>query len=276
MPVVVISSRGFAEIVRSRGGAPQGGNFSFIEKPDGVAKSLDDFRREVGILLSTMTGNGTGPVAARPSSTPLRSALPAGTRMGAASSSRFRLIAVGASKGGVEAVTAVLPNLQKPLPPFVLVLHMPAPYPPLFARRLANVTGHDVEEARDGEQLAPGQIRVAPGSHHLRIENRGGAPVTRLGNEALVSGHKPSVDVLFGSVAEAFDRSAMGIILTGMGRDGADGLLQMRKAGAVTLGQSGDTCIVYGMPKAAMDLGAVQREVALPAMGSEIMRALGA
>ena len=276
MPVIVISSRNFADIVRARGVRPQESNFAFVEKPDGVAKSLDDFRREVSVLLGQMTASpaarATASATARPAPPPQSGSSPASRS--ATAPGRHRLIAIGASTGGVEAVTAVLSGLQDPLPPIVIVLHMPAAYTHRFASRLATVTGHAVEEAREGEALGGGQIRVAPGSHHLRMENRNGTPVTRLFDGALVSGHKPSVDVLFHSVAEAFDRAALGVILTGMGRDGADGLLQMRRAGALTFGQSSDSCTVYGMPKAAMDLGAVERQLALRAMGPEIMRAL--
>jgi two-component system chemotaxis response regulator CheB len=262
MPVVLISSQGFAEIARARGGLPDEA-FSFIEKPDGLRRTLDDFRRELGTLLTGLAVGRIARAAAEPVSAP--------TRAG----SRYRLIAVGASTGGVDAVTELLSSLQEPLPPVLITLHMPAMYTFRFAQRLATVTGHAVGEARDREALGPGQVRVAPGGLHLRVENRGGTPVTLLADDPPVSGHKPSVDALFHSAAESFGRAAIGVILTGMGRDGAGGLLAMRRAGAATFGQASESCIVYGMPKAAMEIGAVGQELPLKALGSGIMRALG-
>ncbi|MEK0084989.1 chemotaxis-specific protein-glutamate methyltransferase CheB [Benzoatithermus flavus] len=263
-PVVLISSQGFAEIARARGGLPDEA-FSFIEKPDGVRRTLDDFRRELGAMLVGLAV-GRSARAAEPAPIPTPVARP----------SRYRLIAIGASTGGVDAVTALLSSLRAPLPPVVITLHMPAMYTYRFAQRLATVTGHAVDEAQDREALSPGQVRVAPGGLQLRVENRSGAPVTLLSDDPPVSGHKPSVDALFHSVAASFGRAAIGTILTGMGRDGAEGLLAMRRAGALTFGEASESCIVYGMPKAAMDIGAVEHELPLDALGREIMRALGA
>lgn len=264
-PVILISSQGFAEIARARGGLPDEA-FSFIEKPDGLRRTLDDFRRELHTLLVGLAV-GRPP---RPTPEPMPAPPVAAARPG-----RWRLIAIGASTGGVDAVTALLSSLRPPLPPVVVTLHMPAMYTYRFAQRLGAVTGHAVAEARDGEALGPGLVRVAPGGLQLRVESRGGALVTALADDPPVSGHKPSVDALFFSVAENIGRGAIGAILTGMGRDGAEGLLAMRRAGATTFGQASESCIVYGMPKAAMDIGAVEQELPLSAMGGEIMRVLG-
>jgi two-component system chemotaxis response regulator CheB len=264
-PVILISSQGFAEIARARGGLPDEA-FSFIEKPDGIRRTLDDFRRELGSMLvglATPRASSRPALATEPAPGPI-------VRPG-----RYRLIAIGASTGGVDAVTTLLSSMRALLPPVVITLHMPAMYTYRFAQRLATVTGHAVGEAQDGESLSPGQVRVAPGGLQLRVESRGGAPVTLLADDPPVSGHKPSVDALFRSVAESFGRAAVGAILTGMGRDGAEGLLAMRKAGAVTFGQAGESCIVYGMPKVAREIGAVERELPLEALGGEIMRTLG-
>ena len=170
------------------------------------------------------------------------------------------LIAIGSSTGGVGAIAELLEGLPVDLPPVVITQHMPEGYTARFARRLNEKYGRDVAEARDGEGLRPGMVRIAPGARHLEIQAAAGRLTTRLGGSETVSGHCPSVDVLFGSVARAAGPSAVGVILTGMGRDGAAGLRAMRGAGAATLGQSERTCVVYGMPRAARDLGAVEEE----------------
>jgi two-component system chemotaxis response regulator CheB len=268
-PVILVSAQALDDIVRERGRPPDP-SCSFIEKPDGVSRTLDDFRRELGARLALVaaTGGSPPPVAASVPAEPLavRPALRPG---------RFGLIAVGASTGGVDALAGLLSAMPRPLPPVLITLHMPAAYTARFALRLAAVTGHTVVEAQDGEILGAGQVRVAPGGLHLSVERCGGLTVARRSDGPLVSGHKPSVDVLFHSAATAFGRSAIGVILTGMGRDGADGLLAMRRAGATTFGQAGESCIVYGMPKAARDLGAVEHELPLDELGRAIMRVLG-
>lgn len=181
-----------------------------------------------------------------------------------------RLIAIGASTGGVGAIGQLFQALPPGLPPILLTQHMPAGYTGRFARRLAAETGQDVAEAREGERLGAGMIRIAPGDIHLLVERAGAGLVTRLRGSGPVSGHCPSVDRLFHSVAEAAGEQALGIILTGMGRDGAEGLLAMRRAGARCLGQSAQSCVVYGMPKAAKALGAVSEELPLALIAERI------
>jgi two-component system chemotaxis response regulator CheB len=187
------------------------------------------------------------------------------------------LIAIGASTGGVGALGALFRDLPAgpalpPIPPIVVTQHMPAGYTARFARRLAAETGRDVAEARDGEPLAPGMVRIAPGDRHLLVARDGGGFLSRLGGTEPCSGHCPSVDRLFHSVAGAAGAAALGVILTGMGRDGAEGLLAMRRAGAACLGQSAESCVVYGMPKAAMAAGAVAEELPLAALARRIAR----
>lgn len=180
------------------------------------------------------------------------------------------LVAIGASTGGVGAIGQLFALLDAALPPLAIVQHMPPGYTERFARRLAAETGRDVAEARDGEPLAPGMVRIAPGDRHLLVARRGSGLVTRLGGQEPVSGHCPSVDVLFRSVAEAAGAAATGLILTGMGRDGAEGLLAMRRAGARTFGQAAESCVVYGMPRAARALGAVAEELPLAALARRL------
>lgn len=187
-----------------------------------------------------------------------------------ASAWKRALIAVGASTGGVGALAELLEGLPHDLPPVVITQHMPEGYTDRFARRLRDKLGRDVAEARDAEPLTSGMVRIAPGSRHLEVQIGGRRLLTRLGDSTPVTGHCPSVDVLFGSVARAAGPGAVGVILTGMGRDGAAGLRAMRGAGAATLGQSERTCVVYGMPRAALELGAVEEEHDLDRLAARI------
>jgi two-component system chemotaxis response regulator CheB len=174
-----------------------------------------------------------------------------------------KIIAIGSSTGGVEALITLLSGFPANCPPTVITQHMPATFTRSFAQRLDRMTAPTVAEAADGDVLAPGRVYLAPGGHsHLEVV---GSSTLRCRLTATdpVSGHRPSVDVLFNSVARAAKARAVGIILTGMGRDGAAGLLTMRAAGAATVGQNEATCVVYGMPKAAMELGAVEKQLPL-------------
>jgi two-component system chemotaxis response regulator CheB len=183
-----------------------------------------------------------------------------------------RVVAIGSSTGGVEALISVLSAFPANCPPTVITQHMPATFTKSFAARLDRLCAPNVKEATDGAILAPGQIYLAPGSstHHLTVTGSGTLRC-RLREEAPVNGHCPSVDVLFNSVAKAAGSSAVGVILTGMGRDGAQGLLSMRNAGAETIGQDAESSLVYGMPKTAFEAGGVQRQIPLRRIGREII-----
>lgn len=186
---------------------------------------------------------------------------------------QFDLIAVGASTGGVTAINRLLARLPGSAPPLVIAQHMPAGFTARFAERLARTTGLDVAEAADREVLRNGMVRIAPGDRHLRM-TRQGDPLTCLVSEGpLVGGHRPSIDVLFTSVAAVLRKRALGVILTGMGSNGAKGLMLMRAAGAHTLGEAEASCTIYGMPKAAMRLGAVAEELGVDSL-AEILRGL--
>lgn len=174
-----------------------------------------------------------------------------------------KLLAIGSSTGGVEALMQVISAFPENCPPTVITQHMPPTFTASFAARLDRTSAPKVQEATDGAPLLPGHVYIAPGGDaHLEIAG-GMQPRCRLREGPLVSGHRPSVDVLFTSVAEVYGRRSVGVILTGMGRDGAQGMKLMRDAGAATLGQDEASCVVYGMPKAAFELGAVQRQVSL-------------
>lgn len=188
-------------------------------------------------------------------------------------SSTEKLIAIGASVGGVEALREVICSLPADSPAVLVTQHLPEKFTASFARRLDAVAQISVCEATDGQRVLPGHAYIAPGNHHMELTRSGANYLTRLNDEARVSGHKPSVDVLFRSVAKAAGANAVGAILTGMGRDGAEGLAEMHRAGAMTFGQEENSCVVYGMPKAAMELGAVDKELPLSQIADAVLDA---
>ncbi|ACM25450.1 protein-glutamate O-methylesterase CheB [Agrobacterium sp. SHOUNA12C] len=187
-----------------------------------------------------------------------------------------KIVAIGSSTGGVEALIAVLQKFPANCPPTVITQHMPPSFTRSFAERLNRLCAPVVQEASDGARLEIGKIYLAPGGErHLQVASSS-APHCRLVEGGPVNGHRPSVDVLFDSVAELAGRNAVGVILTGMGRDGAAGLLKMRHAGARTIGQNEKTCVVYGMPRVAFELGAVEQQFPLNAIGEEILKVTAA
>lgn len=185
-----------------------------------------------------------------------------------------RLIAMGASTGGTEALHEVLKNLPANSPPIVIVQHMPPVFTRLYAERINSTCELEVKEAQNGDVLKPGHAFIAPGDAHLRVMRSGSQYILDVAKGEKVSGHCPSVDVLFHSVAENFKGQSFGLIMTGMGSDGAKGLLSMRQRGAVTLGQDEESCIVYGMPKVAYEIGAVQLQLPLKDMAFKLMDAV--
>ena len=187
------------------------------------------------------------------------------------------VIALGASTGGVEALMTVIQSFPANCPATVITQHMPANFTTSFAARLDRASDASVSEAVDGAELRVGQVYLAPGGPaHLKIARLGSRMVCRLEASDPVSGHRPSVDVLFHSVAQTAGASAVGVILTGMGRDGAQGLRAMRDAGAETIGQDENTSVVFGMPRAAQDVGAIKQQLPLDRIGPAILRAAAA
>jgi two-component system chemotaxis response regulator CheB len=172
------------------------------------------------------------------------------------------IIGIGASTGGVETLGRLLADFPLDAPGTVIAQHMPEHFTRHFAARLNKSTRVRVCEAEDGQPIRSGEVLIAPGGFHLSVSRAGTGYACRVQKSELVSGHRPSVDVLFGSLAETAGGNGVGLILTGMGRDGADGLLAMREAGAITIGQDEGSSLVYGMPKAAHDNGAVMYQVA--------------
>lgn len=183
-----------------------------------------------------------------------------------------RLVAIGSSTGGVEALREIVLALPADAPPLVVTQHIPPKFSASFAERLDGMAAVRVKEAADGERIVAGHVYIAPGDRHLAVRRSGAQLILHCHDGPLVSGHKPSVNVLFHSVAETCGAKAVGVILTGMGRDGAEGLLAMRKAGAATIGEDESSCVVYGMPKAAFEIGAVERQLPLSQIAEEILR----
>ncbi|WP_099468756.1 protein-glutamate methylesterase/protein-glutamine glutaminase [Konateibacter massiliensis] len=174
-----------------------------------------------------------------------------------------KIIAIGASTGGTEAIYTILKQLPKNLPGIVIVQHIPPVFSAMFAERLHSSTNLKVKEAKTGDYLEAGQALLAPGDKHMKVKKMGDRYKIECLEGEKVNGHCPSVDILFESVAKEGKDKAIGIILTGMGYDGAKGLLSMRRSGARTIGQDEATSVVYGMPKVAYNIGAVERQVPL-------------
>jgi two-component system chemotaxis response regulator CheB len=185
-----------------------------------------------------------------------------------------KIVAIGSSTGGVEALIKIISEFPKDCPPTVVTQHMPPMFTKSLAARMDRICAPHVSEATDGAVLMPGHVYIAPGGEsHLEVARSGNTMRCRLRQGPAVNGHRPSVDVLFASVAKHMGVNAIGVILTGMGRDGAASLLAMREAGARTLGQDESSCIVYGMPKVAFEIGAVQKQLPLDKIGREILEA---
>ena len=265
-PVIMVSS------LTHRGGeittrALEIGAIDCVTKPSlGDARPFGDLAEKVRMAAGVRMLPARAPSTRAAAESTLRAYAPDG-----------RIVAIGSSTGGVEALTAVLTALPADCAPVVVTQHMPPLFTRSFADRLDKLCKATVEEASDGAPLVPGRIYIAPGgSQHLEVvpgsSLRGSTnpPRCRLRESAPVNGHCPSVDVLFRSVVKACGAEAVGVILTGMGRDGAEGLLALRQAGATTLGQDAASSLIYGMPKAAFEIGAVERQLPLRKIGAEI------
>lgn len=182
-----------------------------------------------------------------------------------------QIIAIGASTGGVAAIGEIISAMPANAPAILIVQHMPDRFTGSFAARLNKQVAMTVKEATHKERVLPGHVYIAPGDRHLRLGRSGANYVCELDDSSPVTGHRPSVDVLFSSVAKAAGKRAIGVILTGMGKDGANGMLEMRDAGAATIGQDEASAVVYGMCKVAYDNGAVQSQLPLERIAPSII-----
>lgn len=182
-----------------------------------------------------------------------------------------KIVCIGISTGGTETLREVLEQLPASCPGIAIVQHMPEKFTLAFARRLNGICAMEIKEAEDGDEVSTGRVLIAPGNRHMLLQRVGQQYRVAIKDGPHVSRHRPSVDVLFRSAAQYAGANALGIIMTGMGDDGARGLLEMRKAGARTLAQDAESCVVFGMPKEAIDLGAAERIVNLSRVPQEIM-----
>ena len=201
-----------------------------------------------------------------------RPATPAATP-GAMAETTDRVVAIGISTGGVQSIEVVLRQLDRTAPGIVMVQHMPEKFTASFAARLNTVLDLEVLEAKDGDRVINGRVLIAPGGKHMTLKRSGAQYVVEVKDGPLINHHRPSVDVLFRSVASCAGRNAVGIIMTGMGDDGARGLLDMRTAGALTAAQDEASCVVFGMPAEAIKLGAAEQVVPLTGIADWMLRA---
>lgn len=263
LPVIVISS--ISEAVFD---AITAGAVDFVAKPDiqspkGVESFIDELiiKVKMAVYAKPQQRRATGSPA------------PGLNNQGLADSSK--IIAIGASTGGTEAIYTILKQLPPNMPGIVIVQHIPPVFSRLYAERLNSSTAFHVKEARTGNTVSPGEVLIAPGNEHMKIKKYGDGFRVKCYEGEKVSGHCPSIDELFSSVAQEAGANSIGVILTGMGFDGAKGLLAMRKQGARTIGQDEETSIVYGMPKVAYNIGAVEKQVALQNVPQVIFSMLG-
>lgn len=250
LPVLVVSTINHAVFDALSAGA-----IDFIGKPD--AKSPDDVRNFIYELIGKIK------TAVRANVMQPKSMQERAVQSIAAEETRAKIIAVGASTGGTEAVSRILQSLPSNMPGMVIVQHIPPIFSEMFAQRLNQSTAFVVKEAQPGDYIKPGHVLIAPGDRHIRVKKEGVKYKIECFRGEKVNGHCPSIDVLFDSVAKESGRQAIGVILTGMGYDGAKGLLTMRRKGARTVGQDEESSVVYGMPKVAFELGAVEKQAAL-------------
>jgi two-component system chemotaxis response regulator CheB len=265
MPVVMISTltQAGAEITLE---ALEIGAVDFIGKP--THDVANAFAEIAGEMQSKVKSAAHARVGARRGPAPTRRTRPERPPTG-----KDKIVAIGASTGGVEALKAVLMDMPAICPPILITQHMPPRFTAAFAERLNRECPMAVSEARHNEIIEPNHAYIAPGSHHLELVRVGGHYRVSLNEGPPVSGHRPSVDVLFRSVARVAGKAAVGAILTGMGKDGAAGMLELRATGAITLGQDEASSLIYGMPRAAFECGAVMRQAALSHMADAILEA---
>ena len=291
LPIILVSAANINVFDALNAGA-----VDFVKKPDGTTKPevfIDELASKIRIAsvakvakhttfrpstphsATAAAARATGPSAAVSAASAAAKA--AATKLGATAPARpassmsdiaapkscsaraceNTIVALGASTGGTESTLEVLQKLPANIPPILIVQHMPVGFTKLYAERLNRICAMNVKEAQDGDEVVPGTVYIAPGDVQMKLTKVGGTYKLQCRGTEKVSGHCPSVDVLFRSVAEVSTKKNVGIILTGMGRDGAEGLLEMKKKGAYTLGENEESCVVYGMPMVAQNIGAV-------------------
>lgn len=268
MPVLMVSSltQAGSEVTLR---ALELGALDFIAKPQmGIRHGMLEYSELIAEKLRAAARSR--PRQAAPAGAPRPQALKAPLI------SSEKLVIVGASTGGTEAIREVLQPLPANSPAILIAQHMPGGFTRSFAERLNRLCNIEVKEAEDGERIIPGHAYIAPGTAHLKVARSGANYVARLDDGPPVNRHRPSVDVLFNSAAQCAGRNAIGVLLTGMGKDGARGLLEMRQAGAFTFAQDEASCVVFGMPREGIALGGACEVVPLDQMAERILKQVAA
>lgn len=260
IPVIVVSSVSEAVFDAMNAGAVE-----FVTKPD------DRSSKGIDALISDLAAKI---VIASKVQVRRRPAAFAEVKVAPTHFDTTRVIGIGASTGGTEAIYHVLKSLPGNIPGIAIVQHIPPVFSGMFAQRMNSQTALTVKEAENGDFLEPGHVLIAPGDKHMQIRKLGDRYKAEVFEGDKVNGHCPSVDVLFDSMAKACGDRALGVLLTGMGQDGARGLVNMRKSGAFTIGQDEKSCVVYGMPKIAFELGGVDKQMSLDSIAGELVQQL--
>jgi two-component system chemotaxis response regulator CheB len=265
VPVIVVSAHSTegASITLKALGL---GAFDFVAKPQDVSTRMPEIAAELIAKIKAAAQSKGVPLPILPGTVNLEKAQPT------AGKAPSKIVVIGVSTGGPNALQYVFAQLPRDFPGTILVVqHMPENFTEMFARRLDDTCALRVKEAQSGDLLLPGRILICPGSRHLKVKRLPLGDVALLSDEPRVHGHRPSADVLFRSAAEEFADRTVAVLMTGMGDDGAEGLGTVKAAGGMTIAQSEDTCVVYGMPKAAIDRGYAIRVVPLDAMASTLI-----
>ncbi len=263
IPVIIVSSlsQKGSDVAME---AMESGAIEVLAKPNN-AYSVGDMGAE--LVDKIKAAARANPAAIRPKSTD-----PVGPRTRLSmSKTTNKIVAIGSSTGGTEALKAVLTSMPPNSPGIVIVQHMPEHFTLTFAKRLNELCAMQVKEAEDGDTVIPGRVLIAPGNRHMMLTRSGAQYSVRVKDGPLVSRHRPSVEVLFKSVARYAGANAIGVMLTGMGADGADGMLEMKNAGARNIAQDEATCVVFGMPREAIARGAVDHIVGLDKISRKIL-----
>ncbi|XDD47340.1 chemotaxis response regulator protein-glutamate methylesterase [Leptospira sp. WS39.C2] len=270
MPVIMFSSS-TAEGTSITLEALDAGAFDYVTKPSGTPESLIEAKEDLLYKLNeALNYNAT---SYQNSKTTLTKNLSSEKKQG---TFKTKLIVIGSSTGGTTALRKLLDDVDKSFPPILVAQHMPENFTALFAGRLNAELKVKVVEAKDKQILEQGTVYIAPGNYHLEIQKTNGDLYTKIIQTEKVNGHRPSVDVLFESVVtNGLAKDSIGIILTGMGSDGAKGLFNLKNNGCLTFGQNKETCVVYGMPKVAFEMGAVMHQLPLEKITDKV-RELGA
>lgn len=266
IPVVVVSSLPINAL-----DALQAGAVDFVKKP--LIKGpfdMNTFMEELATKLKVASKAKVGHLIAstKPKAPMMK------LDLGSVSKSKNTVIAIGASTGGTEAILNVVRDLPATTPGIIIVQHMPPVFTNMYAQRIDGICHMRVKEAADGDRVKQGHILIAAGDAHMRLCKDAHGYYVKCAPGPKVSGHCPSVDVMFDSVADVAGGNAVGVILTGMGADGAKGITKLRKTGAYTIGQDKESCVVYGMPMEAFKLGGITKQLPLDQIGNEIIRFL--